>query len=160
MSATPIVIGADHAGYDLKESLKAHLSAQGYAVIDVGCANSGQSVDYPLIAAAVVAAKREQGAPFAILCCGSGVGVSIAANRFPDIRAVLAQDVYLARLSRQHNDANLLCLGARFTAAEYAQVILDAWLAEPFEGERHARRVDQLANLTVSPVNEGCSTTC
>lgn len=141
-----IAIGADHAGYPLKEALIEYLKAQGVAVEDVGCFST-DSVDYPHIARDVVQAMNSHGHARGILCCGSGIGVSIAANRFPQIRAALANDLYSARMSRQHNDANVLCMGSRVIAPALAIEILKTWLDTPFEGERHQRRVDQLGSL-------------
>jgi ribose 5-phosphate isomerase B len=142
-----IVLGADHAGYLLKNELKRHLEEQGWQTVDVGC-NSDDSVDYPCIAEDFAKAMKAENAPFGVICCGSGVGVSIGVNRFPFIRAVLANDETTARLSRQHNDANVLCLGARLTAPALATTILDLWLSTAFEGGRHQKRVDQLGALS------------
>ncbi|HEY3098153.1 MAG TPA: ribose 5-phosphate isomerase B [Methylomirabilota bacterium] len=141
-----IALGADHAGYSLKEKLKTWLAADGHRVIDHGT-HSTDSVDYPDYAAAVAQAVRAGDAERGVLICGSGIGMAMAANKVAGVRAVVAADPTVARLSRQHNDANVLALGARLTAAGQALEVVQAWLATPFEGGRHARRVDKLARL-------------
>jgi ribose 5-phosphate isomerase B len=141
-----IALGADHAGYSLKEKLKTWLAADGHRVIDHGT-HSTESVDYPDYAAAVAQAVRAGDAERGVLICGSGIGMAMAANKVAGVRAVVAADPTVARLSRQHNDANVLALGARLTAAGQALEVVQAWLATPFEGGRHARRVDKLARL-------------
>jgi ribose 5-phosphate isomerase B len=141
-----IALGADHAGYSLKEKLKTWLAADGHRVIDHGT-HSTDSVDYPDYAAAVAQAVRAGDAERGVLVCGSGIGMAMAANKVAGVRAVVAADPTVARLSRQHNDANVLALGARLTAAGQALEVVQAWLATPFEGGRHARRVDKLARL-------------
>lgn len=147
-----IVIGADHAGYRLKEALVTHLRQEGYSVEDIGC-HSEASVDYPAISAGLAAVMREKMPESAqvrgILCCGSGVGVAMMANRFPWVRAVEAHDVYTAAMSRRHNDANVLCLGGRVIAPEMAIYLLETWLGTPFEGDRHQRRVDMMSCINV-----------
>ena len=141
-----IAIGADHAGYTLKERLKTWLAAIGHRVIDHGT-HSTDSVDYPDYAAAVAQAVRAGGAERGVLVCGSGIGMAMAANKVAGVRAAVAADPDVARLARQHNDANVLALGARLTAPTRALEVVQAWLATPFEGGRHARRVDKLARL-------------
>jgi len=141
-----IAIGADHAGYALKEKLKAWLSADGHRVIDHGT-HSTDSVDYPDYAAAVAESVRSGRAERGVLVCGSGIGMAMAANKVAGVRAAVAADPDVARLARQHNDANVLALGARLTAPMHALQVVHAWLATPFEGGRHARRVDKLAQL-------------
>jgi ribose 5-phosphate isomerase B len=142
----PLVIGSDHAGFALKDALVQALQAEGVTVVDVGCFNA-ERVDYPLISAQVVETMQTQQLPMGIICCGSGIGVSIAANRYPGIRAALVHDVLSARLSREHNDANVLCLAGRFTAAPLALEIVHTWLNTPFDGGRHSDRVSQLDSL-------------
>jgi ribose 5-phosphate isomerase B len=141
-----IAIGADHAGYELKEHLKATLAADGHTVVDCGT-DSTESVDYPPFCAAVgrlvAAGDVERG----IVLGGSGQGEQIAANKVPGVRAALCNDLYLARLSREHNDANVLSMGGRVVASGLADEILRLWLATPFEGGRHQRRLDQIAEL-------------
>ena len=141
-----IAIGSDHAGYSLKERLKTWLAADGHRVIDHGT-HSTESVDYPDYAAAVAESVGSGEAERGVLVCGSGVGMAMAANKVAGVRAVAAQDADVARLSRQHNDANVLTLGARLTAPGRALELVQTWLATPFEGGRHERRVDKLARL-------------
>jgi ribose 5-phosphate isomerase B len=138
-----IIIGADHAGYALKEVLKTWLTEQGIEVIDAGT-DSERSVDYPDFAAQVARAVSNGLFQRGILICGTGVGMSIVANRFIGVRAALCRDEETARLSRMHNDANILVLAARLTEAETAIAILRIWLSTPFEGERHQRRLDKI----------------
>ena len=142
-----IIVGSDHAGYELKVSLVSHLETLGYQVTDVGCANSIDSVDYPDMAALVAQTMKEQGVEKGLITCGSGVGVAIAANRFPWVRAVHAHDTTIAQLSREHNNSNVLCMGGRFLATFYAQEILTTWLTTLFQGERHEKRVNLLSSL-------------
>jgi ribose 5-phosphate isomerase B len=140
-----VVIGSDHAGLKLKEALKQHMGARGIAVEDVGT-HDGQSCDYPLYAAEVCRKVLATGVP-GVLVCGSGVGMSMAANRFNGIRAVLSTNEFLSRMSRRHNDANVLCLGERVVGQDLAISILDAFLEESFEGGRHQRRVSMFDSL-------------
>lgn len=140
-----IVFGCDHAAVALKDLLKSGLAAQDHIITDVGTFST-DSVDYPDIAAALCARIPEQ-ADLGVLLCGSGIGISIAANRFPHIRAALCHDVTSAVLARQHNDANVLVLGARLLGEATAQDCLKAFLSTPFEGGRHQGRVDKLADL-------------
>lgn len=138
-----LALGADHAGYALKEALKAYLEKREIPYHDFGCFST-DSCDYPDIAANIAQAVQKGDYIQGILCCGSGVGMCITANRFPGIRAVLCQDSYTAAISRRHNDTNVLCLGGRIVAPEYAQEIMDTFLNTPFEGGRHQRRVDKM----------------
>jgi ribose 5-phosphate isomerase B len=138
-----LVIGCDHAGFELKEYVKALLSKLGHGVLDVGT-DSEASVDYPDYAQAACRAVLEGKAERAILVCGSGVGMSMAANRFRGIRAVLCTDLYLARFSRLHNDANVLCLPGRLMGKGLAEEVVKTWLEAPFEGGRHERRVQKM----------------
>ncbi len=143
---TTVALGADHAGWELKEVLKAWLLGSGRQVVDVGT-DSTESVDYPdyasQLAEAVVEAKADRG----VLVCGTGIGMSMAANKFPGIRAALCNDAFSARMSREHNDANVLALGSRLTGPEAAVEILRVWLEADFAGGRHARRLAKLATL-------------
>lgn len=143
---TAIALGADHAGLPLKEDLKAWLIAQGYDVVDLGT-QSPDSVDYPDYAAAVGGAVTAGKADRGVLVCGTGIGMAMAANKVPGIRAAACTDAYTARMSREHNDANVLALGARITARDAAIEILSTWLGAEFAGGRHARRVEKLAEL-------------
>ena len=138
-----IVIGCDHAAFELKEFLKEFLEKKSYTVTDVGT-HSTASVDYPDFAHSLCKEIEEGRSELGVLLCGSGIGVSIAANRHNSIRAALATNTEMASLARQHNKANVVCLGARFTAPHYASVIVEAFLAASFEGGKHARRVGKL----------------
>ena len=138
-----IPIGADHAGFELKERLKAELLRLGYDALDVGT-QSADSVDYPDFAHPVASRIERGEAKRGILLCGSGIGMSIAANRHHGVRASLIWDPEIAKLSRQHNDSNILVLPARFVSEDEGIQILHAWLDTPFEGGRHERRVNKM----------------
>ena len=142
---TKIAIGSDHAGYHLKEAIKAKFSND-YQWLDVG-ANTTDSVDYPDFGAAVAKKIIEGEAEKGIVICGSGIGISIAANRFPQIRAALCTDSTMARLSRQHNDANVLALGERLTGTETAFDVVETFMKTSYEGGRHDKRVKKLSQL-------------
>lgn len=146
-SPETIAIAADHGGFELKAQLARHLQDKGFNVLDLGT-DSAESVDYPDIAERLVEAIRAGRARRGLLMCGSGIGVSIAANRHPEIRAALCHDVTTARLSRRHNDANVLVLGGRTIGPEIAKECLDIFLVTEFEGGRHARRVGKLGART------------
>lgn len=139
-----IALGADHAGYLLKEDLKTWLQGRGHDPLDLGT-HSTASVDYPDYALRVAAAILSGEAHRGVLVCGTGVGMAIAANKVAGIRAVACSDLYTARLSREHNDTNVLTLGSRITAREAAIEILGLWLETGFAGGRHTARVDKLA---------------
>ena len=141
-----LALGADHAGYQLKNHLAGMLTAAGHQVSDFGTHDS-QSVDYPDFAASVGRAVATGAAELGILVCGSGIGVAIAANKIPGIRAATCNDLYTARLSRAHNDANVLTLGARVVGEGLAEEIARVFLATPFEDGRHARRVAKIGDL-------------
>ena len=145
-----VALGADHAGWELKEALKAWLMDAGCQVLDFGT-HGPDSVDYPdyalQVAEAVTVGKVERG----VLVCGTGIGMTIAANKVPGIRAALCGDVFTARMSREHNDANVLALAGRLTGRETGLEILRAWLDTPFAGGRHARRVDKIGELERVP---------
>jgi len=138
-----IAIGADHAGFTLKEHLKQTLVRLGHSVDDHGT-DGEASVDYPPICFAVGRAVTEGRAERGIVLGGSGQGEQIAANKVPGVRAALCNDLYTARLSRQHNDANVLSMGGRIVAFGLADEIVTLWLATPFDGGRHQRRLDQI----------------
>lgn len=138
-----IVIGSDHAGYKLKKAIKSYLEEQGIQIKDMGT-DSEESVDYPYFGRAVAKAVASGEFKRGILVCGTGIGMSIVANRLPGIRAVLCTDSYLAKASRMHNDANILVLGERDIGSGRALEIIKAWLDTPFSGGRHKRRVDQI----------------
>lgn len=146
-----IAIGADHGGYALKNRLAAALSQTVAQVLDFGT-DGPESVDYPDFARKVCAAVSEHRASLGVLICGTGIGMSIAANRHPDIRCGLAHDVTTARLTRAHNNANVLSLGARIVGEEVALDILQAFLTTPYDGGRHDRRLAKLNALETDPV--------
>ncbi len=141
-----IAVGADHAGYELKEKLKFHLERLGYAVEDCGTVSS-DSCDYPDFAHAVACRVASGAAQRGVLVCGSGIGMAIAANKTPGVRAANISSEYEARMSREHNDLNVLTLGSRILAEEQAIAILDAWLNTRFAGGRHQQRLEKLAAL-------------
>ena len=135
-----IVLGADHGGFELKEAIKAFLADLKYEVIDVGCSSS-ESVDYPDLAEKAVSYIIDGSCSLGILICGTGIGMSIAANRHREIRAANCHSEYTARMSREHNDANVLCLGGRVIDEKQAFKIVRIWLMSEFAGGRHQRRV-------------------
>jgi ribose 5-phosphate isomerase B len=141
----PIALASDHAGFELKSQLKAIVAELGLAALDLGTGGS-ESVDYPDFGERLAHAIRDGRATRGVLVCGTGIGISIAANRHPWIRAAVCTDVSTARLARQHNDANVLALGARIVGPQVARDCLEAFLATPFEGGRHARRVAKLGS--------------
>jgi ribose 5-phosphate isomerase B len=143
MARETIAIAADHAGVSLKDTLKAELGELGFEVLDLGT-HGPESVDYPDYADKLADALREGRAKRGVLVCGSGIGVSIAANRHPGVRAALCHDAVTARVARQHNDANVLVLGARTTGLDVAKDCLKVFMGTAFEGGRHTRRVDKL----------------
>ena len=142
--AEMVAVAADHGGYELKSVLLPELRALGFDVLDLGT-NSPESVDYPDFAEKVAAAIETGKARFGVLICGTGIGMSIAANRHRKVRAALCHDVTSARLARQHNDANVLTLGGRLIGTEAAKDCLKTFLSTSFEGGRHARRVAKLS---------------
>ena len=140
-----VAIGADHGGYELKESIKRHLVEQGIEVEDSGT-HSPDSVDYAIIAEKVGEYVIENKI-LGILCCGTGIGISIAANKIKGVRAACCSDYFSAKMTRAHNDANILCLGGRVVGAGLAAELVDVFLSTGFEGGRHQRRVDQITAL-------------
>ncbi|MEE8294238.1 MAG: ribose 5-phosphate isomerase B [Sphingomonadales bacterium] len=143
MSNETIVVGSDHAGFSLKETLKEALKAKGFETLDVGT-NSPDSVDYPDFAHKLAKAIEDGTATRGVLVCGSGIGISIAANRHSVIRAVNSTSPEMAKLARQHNDANVLALGERLVDESVALECLDAFLNTDFEGGRHQARVEKI----------------
>jgi ribose 5-phosphate isomerase B len=143
MPRETVAVAADHAGLELKAILAQELASLGYDVLDLGT-NTTDSVDYPDFANSLASTLREGRAKRGVLVCGSGIGMSIGANRHPGVRAALCHDITTARLSRQHNDANVLVLGARMTGVDVAKDCLKTFLATEFEGGRHQRRVAKL----------------
>ena len=141
-----IAMGCDHAGFPLKEALKAFLKEEGHEVEDFGT-DSEEMVDYPDFCAAAARAVVDGRADRGIVLGGSGQGEQLAANKVRGTRAALCNDLYLTELSRRHNDANVLAIGGRIVAVALAQEIVRLWLATPFEGGRHARRLEQVAEI-------------
>jgi ribose 5-phosphate isomerase B len=141
-----IAIGADHAGFALKEELRAALEAKGLEVVDFGT-HSNESTDYPDYASAVAQSVSQGEAECGILVCSTGVGMSMAANKVEGVRAALAFNADEVELTRRHNNANVLTLGARYNNLRQAEELVDVFLKTPFEGGRHQRRVDKIASL-------------
>ena len=142
-----IYIGADSAGYLLKEEFKKHLTEAGYELTDMGC-DSTASCHYPEFAAKVArAVQKDPDGSFGILVCGTGIGMSMCANKFKGVRAAVAGDTFSARMTRAHNDANVLCVGARVIGSHLALDILDEFLKAEYEGGRHAIRVAMMADI-------------
>ena len=141
-----VSMGSDHAGYRLKEELKTFLQTEGHEVLDVGT-DSEEKVDYPDFCAAAARAVIDGRADRAIVLGGSGQGEQLAANKVRGTRAALCNDLHLAQLSRRHNDANVLAMGGRIVATELAKEIVELWLATPFDGGRHAKRLEQIAEI-------------
>lgn len=141
-----IAIASDHGGIELKEDIKIFLKEKGFDVLDMGT-NGSESVDYPdygvPLAEKVSQAKLEKG----ILICGTGIGMSIVANKFPNVRAALVGDVYSARMAKEHNDANILVIGGRVAGKGLAREMVRAWLEAKFEGGRHQKRLDKIKEI-------------
>ena len=146
LAPVKIAIGSDHAGFSLKESIRKYLEKTGYLVDDQGT-GSENSVDYPDFGKAVAERVASKQADLGIAVCGSGIGISIAANKVPGIRAALAHDVVTAQLAREHNDANVLALGARIVTPAAALEMVQTFLNTPFAGGRHQRRLDKIAAI-------------
>lgn len=146
-----IAIGSDHAAYDFRQEVMAYLDEKGVAYKDFGC-YSKERMDYPVVGEAVGRAVASGEYDKGILICGTGVGISLAANKVDGIRAVVCSEPYTAKLSREHNNTNVLAFGARVIGIELAKMIIDEWLAAEFEGGRHANRVEMLGNIK----NGGC----
>lgn len=138
-----IVIGSDHAGFALKEDLKKFLKSHGHAIDDIGSTSEERS-DYPDFAAAVAKKLASGGAERGVLVCGSGIGVCMTANRFPKVRAAVLRIIEDAKLSRQHNDANVACFGGRLTEKKEAEKLLEIFLTTEFEGGRHVGRINKI----------------
>jgi ribose 5-phosphate isomerase B len=144
-----IAVGADHAGFALKQSIAEHLREQGHELLDLGT-HSEERVDYPDYGAAVGRAVASGEAELGVCVCGSGIGIGIAANKVPGVRAATVHDVTSAHLAREHNDANVVCLGERLTGPEVAREAVDAFVCGEFAGGRHAARVAKLDALLPS----------
>ena len=145
-SVEKVAIASDHGGFELKEIVKEHLSSKGVELDDLGTFSS-ESVDYPdyahLVAQRIAEGKNKR----AILICGTGIGMSITANRYRNVRAALCNDVFSAKMSRQHNDANVIVLGGRVVGPGLALEITETWLMTEFDGGRHARRIEKIENV-------------
>lgn len=141
-----IGIGNDHVAIELKKTIKEHLEQQGYEVVDFGT-NSPERFDYPISGYKVGKAVASGDVDLGVLICGTGVGISLAANKVQGIRACVCSDPYSAKLSREHNNTNIIAFGARVVGQELAKMIVDEWLSAPFEGGRHQRRIDMLAEI-------------
>ncbi len=141
-----ILVGADHAAFELKEQIKPYLTALGYEVLDVG-AFSVDSTDYPVYASKVAQSILAGDAKEGILMCGTGVGMSIAANKYRGIRAAAVSDVYSAQASKEHNNANILCFGARVVDYAQATRLIDAWRQAQYQGDRHNQRLAQITSI-------------
>lgn len=140
-----LVIGCDHAGYELKKQIVDHLNEKGYETLDVGC--NGESVDYPLIAQKVCENILNGKCDKGILVCGTGIGMSIAANKFNGIRAAACSECYSAKYTRLHNDSNVICMGARTIGSGLALNIVDTFINTEFEGGRHQRRINLITDI-------------
>lgn len=152
MKIKKITVGCDHAAFDLKKKVIAHLEARGIEVIDVGT-NSTESCDYPTFASAVCKNIQNGVTELGILICGTGIGMSMAANKHRGIRAAACSDTFSARLTRQHNNANVLCFGERVVGMGLACDLVDAFIDAEFEGGKHARRVDMITAIEKSELN-------
>ena len=141
-----IAVGADHAGFEMKETIARRLRDAGFEIVDCGCF-SAESVDYPDHAAAVARNVAGGGCERGILLCGTGIGVAMAAGKLPGVRAATVHDRFTAQMSREHNDSNVLCLGARVLDPRHAVELAEFWLAVPFAGGRHERRVRKIDAL-------------
>ena len=142
-----IGLGSDHGGYNLKEEIKKHLASKGIEVIDFGTENGVDSVDYPIYGEKVAKAVISKDVDYGILCCGTGIGISLAANKVKGIRCAVVSDTFSAKMSKAHNNANMLSLGERVIGKGLALEIVDAWLNTEFEGERHLRRVNMFNDI-------------
>ena len=146
MEMNTIVIASDHGAFELKEKLIARLEKMGFKTVDMGT-HSSESVDYPDYAIKVAKAISEKEYERGILLCGTGIGMSIAANKWPGVRAAQVYDNYTARMSRMHNNSNVLVIGGRTTGEETAYDILETWLNTPYEGGRHDKRIQKISDL-------------
>lgn len=141
-----IVLGADHGGYELKNTIKSHLESKGYTVLDVGT-NTSDSCDYPIFADRLCKKIQDGDADLGILVCGTGIGMSIAANKHKGIRAACCSDTFSARLTRLHNNANVLCIGARVVGAGLGIDLVDEFVDAEFEGDRHVKRLSLIEDI-------------
>lgn len=141
-----IALGCDHGGFQLKEIIKKHLESKEIEFKDFG-AYSSESADYPKFALAVAESIKEEECESGILCCGTGIGISIAANKVPGIRAAVVGDVFSAKATKEHNNANIICLGARVIGDGLALLIVDQWINSEFQGGRHQERIDLISDI-------------
>lgn len=142
-----IGLGCDHGGYNLKEEIKKHLESRGIEFIDYGTNNGTESVDYPVYGEKVANAVVSSEVDYGIVCCGTGIGISLAANKVKGIRCAVVSDTFSAKMSKAHNNANMLSLGERVLGRGLALEIVDAWIDTDFEGERHLRRVNMISDI-------------
>ncbi len=142
-----IGLGSDHGGYNLKEEIKKHLASKGIECVDFGTENAKDSVDYPIYGEKVARAVVSKEVDYGILCCGTGIGISLAANKVKGIRCAVVSDTFSAKMSKAHNDANVLSLGERVIGKGLALEIVDTWINTEFEGDRHLRRVNMLKDI-------------
>lgn len=142
-----IGLGSDHGGYNLKAEITTYLESKGIECVDFGTKNAEESVDYPMYGETVANAVASKEVDYGILCCGTGIGISLAANKVPGIRCAVVSDVFSAKMSKAHNDANMLSLGERVLGRGLALEIVDAWINTEFEGDRHSRRVDMIKEI-------------
>ena len=142
-----IGLASDHGGYNLKSEILSYLNEKGIECIDFGPNNSLESVDYPIFGEKVANAIVSKKVDYGIVCCGTGIGISLAANKVPGIRCAVVSDVFSAKMSKAHNDANMLSLGERVLGRGLALEIVDAWINTEFEGDRHSRRVDMIKDI-------------
>lgn len=141
-----LIIGSDHGGLELKEAVKAALASRAMSIDDYGT-NNGESVDYPDFAEKVAGAVSRGDAELGILICGTGIGMSITANKFPGVRAALVTDEFMAQMAKEHNNANVLVLGGRVLTIDLAIKMVNIWLDAAYEGGRHQKRLDKISKL-------------
>ncbi|RDY23575.1 ribose 5-phosphate isomerase B [Romboutsia maritimum] len=142
-----IGLGSDHGGYNLKSEIIKYLTEKGIECVDFGTNNSTESVDYPMYGEKVASAVVSKDVDYGIICCGTGIGISLAANKVPGIRCAVVSDVFSAKMSKAHNDANMLSLGERVLGRGLALEIVEAWINTEFEGDRHSKRVDMIKQI-------------
>lgn len=142
-----IGLGCDHRGYNLKKEIISYLESKGIECVDYGTNNATDSVDYPVYGEIVANSVINKEVDYGILCCGTGIGISLAANKVPGIRCAVVSDVFSAKMSKAHNDANMLSLGERVLGKGLALEIVEAWINTDFEGDRHARRVNMIKSI-------------
>ena len=142
-----IGLGCDHGGYNLKLEIIKHLESKGIECVDYGTNNADESVDYPIYGQKVAEAVIAKEVDYGIVCCGTGIGISLAANKVPGIRCAVVSDVFSAKMSKAHNNANMLSLGERVLGKGLALELVDAWINTEFEGDRHLRRVNLIGDI-------------